>query len=1127
MRSPVSFSSLRVRLIVMVLFAVVPTIGAVVYTAVEWRRHDAAEEQERALQLARHASAIHARLIEESRDMLFNLAQLPAVLADEKAELGELLRAFLREHPSHVNLGVIQPDGKIFLAARPSGDSTDVADRPFFRRALETRDFAIGDYEIDRFAGKGAVTLAYPVLGQARRVQRVLFAVMDLAWVSELAAEAQLPEGTTLTVVDEKGTILAHYPDPAKRVGQSALQDPLFQMLLARRKEGTGEGTSLDRVPRLFAFKPLLARPGATGSLSVFIGIPTAVAMASADRILARNFIALGVAAGLAMVVAWVGGNLFLLRQVRALVTTTRRLSGGDLSARTGLPHEPGELSQLASAFDEMAAALQEREQDILRRNEELASQERRFRALIENSSDGVVLLDADATLRYASPSTTRILGYATAELIGRDALEFIHPDDREQARTRFAELVQRPGGFVSASFRLRHKNGSWRWIGSVASNLLAEPGVQAIVGNYRDITERREAEESLRKAHDELERRVEERTSELRGANEALQAEIADRRRAEEALFESEERFRLLLNSAAEGIYGIDLHGNCTFCNPACLRLLGRADARDLLGAKMHAVMHYARPDGTPYPEAECQIYHAFRQGAGTHVDTEVFWRADGSSFPVEYWSYPTRRGEQIIGSVCTFLDITDRKRSEAALSESRAMLAGILGSAMDAIVSTDADQRIILFNSAAERIFRRSAAEVIGQPIERFIPERFRDKHRAGIRAFALGGPTGQQRGRQLSLVGLRADGQEFPGEATISRSDAAGRPVYTMILRDVTERQRAEEALRTLSRAIEQTGDSVVVTDRDGVIQYVNPSFEKLTGFSREEALGANPRILKSGHHPLEFYEKLWNTILSGEVFRTVFTNRRKDGRLYHEDETITPVRDSQGHITHFVSTGRDISRRKRTEEALRRLNDQIENESARIAGVLHDEAGQFLTSAHITLAEVARELPPARERLQKVRQNLDHIEARFRVLSHELHPRILDDLGLVDALKFLAEGVSRRTGIPIGVEASLETRCPPAVETALYRLVQEALTNMTRHARATRATVLLTRGAQNIHCSIRDDGLGFNVPAVLASRGDRGLGLLRIQDRLEAVGGTFEIISTPGSGTELRATVPLES
>jgi signal transduction histidine kinase len=252
-----------------------------------------------------------------------------------------------------------------------------------------------------------------------------------------------------------------------------------------------------------------------------------------------------------------------------------------------------------------------------------------------------------------------------------------------------------------------------------------------------------------------------------------------------------------------------------------------------------------------------------------------------------------------------------------------------------------------------------------------------------------------------------------------------------------------------------------------------------------------------------------------------------NKAKDGRDYYEDRIVTPLRDSEGNISHFVSTGRDITKSKRTEEALRRLNDRLEHEAARIASALHDEAGQFLTSAHITLASVARELPPlAREGLQGVKRDLDAIEEQLRRLAHELRPRILEDLGLADALRFLADGIARRSGIPIGVEVSLQTRCNPLVETALYRLVQEGLTNMTKYARATRGTVVLAEDGENVRCSVSDDGVGFDLSTVQARRDEFGLGLLGIQDRLEAVDGVLEIISAPGQGTELRAIIPVE-
>ncbi|MDO9230800.1 MAG: PAS domain S-box protein [Syntrophales bacterium] len=132
----------------------------------------------------------------------------------------------------------------------------------------------------------------------------------------------------------------------------------------------------------------------------------------------------------------------------------------------------------------------------------------------------------------------------------------------------------------------------------------------------------------------------------------------------------QTEEQLRLLLNSTAEAIYGIDLDGNCTFCNPACLRLLGYTQADELIGKNMHWLIHHTRSDGAAFPIEECPIFRAFQQGEGAHLDDEVLWRADGASFPAEYWSYPQHRDGRIVGAVVSFVDITERKRAEEALT-------------------------------------------------------------------------------------------------------------------------------------------------------------------------------------------------------------------------------------------------------------------------------------------------------------------------------------------------------------------------------------------------------------------------------------------------------------------------
>jgi PAS domain S-box-containing protein len=333
-------------------------------------------------------------------------------------------------------------------------------------------------------------------------------------------------------------------------------------------------------------------------------------------------------------------------------------------------------------------------------------------------------------------------------------------------------------------------------------------------------------------------------------------------------------------------------------------------------------------------------------------------------------------------------------------------------------------------------------------------------------------------------------------------------------------------ANQALVKLSSALEQTADSVLITDAGGVIEYVNPAFEAMTGYTRAEAVGATPRLISSGVHDKRFYETLWTTILNGGVFRAIVTNKTKDGRVFIEDQSITPIRAADGEITHFVSTGRDITERKRSEQALRRLNAALENEAARIAAVLHDEAGQFLSSAHITLADVARDVTPdQRERIQQVRHHLDLAEVQLRRVSHELHPHMLDDLGLTEAVRFLAASCARRNRIVVDVDVTLGTPCPPAVQTVFYRLVQEGLANIAKHARASHASIVLGQTETTFCCSIDDDGIGFDA-APDQNRDDFSLGLTLMRDRIEAVGGTLAIVSAPQRGTSLRATVPME-
>ena len=210
------------------------------------------------------------------------------------------------------------------------------------------------------------------------------------------------------------------------------------------------------------------------------------------------------------------------------------------------------------------------------------------------------------------------------------------------------------------------------------------------------------------------------------------------------------------------------------------------------------------------------------------------------------------------------------------------------------------------------------------------------------------------------------------------------------------------------------------------------------------------------------------------------------------------------------------------------ALRQLNETMECEIQRIARSVHDQAGQLLDAARLAMSGLSGEIDPSlRERLREIGWILNQAEEQLRRLSHELRPTILDDLGLVPALQLLAESVSRRTGVLVQVENCLDRRLAGKIETALYRIVQEALTNVHRHAQARNVRIRLTRGAKrSVRCVVRDDGKGFDVASVCSRPEHSGLGLIGIRERLNAVGGTLQIQSAPGRGTELRVEIPVE-
>jgi len=263
-----------------------------------------------------------------------------------------------------------------------------------------------------------------------------------------------------------------------------------------------------------------------------------------------------------------------------------------------------------------------------------------------------------------------------------------------------------------------------------------------------------------------------------------------------------------------------------------------------------------------------------------------------------------------------------------------------------------------------------------------------------------------------------------------------------------------------------------------------------------------------------------------LLRDVLARSLFGKYRADFELL--DQVLNAYEPAANRIAITVAVGfvKERDRIRDANVALRRINERLENEVRRIARALHDEAGPLLVAIHLGLKVAARDVPlGAQKQLAEVRERLNQVEDQLRQLSHELRPPMLDEMGLVPALRFLADGLGSRRGLDVVLDDRLGTRLPPPVETAVYRVVQEGLANVARHAHAKRAVVSLSIEDGELRCIVRDDGVGMK-EAARRSSGTHGLGLVGMRERLVALSGTLAIASAPGRGTRLQVAIPLE-
>ena len=242
---------LRVRLILLVLLAVLPSLGLILYSDLQQRQYAKTGAQEDALRLVRIMVIEHEQLINSTKELLIVLSQVPAMREGDAATCQGLFSSLLEQYPFYSGFSVANPDGEVICSAPPVTTPVSFADRPWFQQILQTRDFTIGEYLIGRISGKSVIVLAYPVLNASKNLQAIVAIGIDLSWINQLISEADLPSNSAYTVINRNGTILARYPDPEKWIGQPASDVPIVDEVLTKQGESITEAKGVDGVPRL------------------------------------------------------------------------------------------------------------------------------------------------------------------------------------------------------------------------------------------------------------------------------------------------------------------------------------------------------------------------------------------------------------------------------------------------------------------------------------------------------------------------------------------------------------------------------------------------------------------------------------------------------------------------------------------------------------------------------------------------------------------------------------------------------------------------------------------------------------------------------------------------------------
>jgi PAS domain S-box-containing protein len=665
--------------------------------------------------------------------------------------------------------------------------------------------------------------------------------------------------------------------------------------------------------------------------------------------------------------------------------------------------------------------------------------------------------------------------------------LELVHPEDRKRVQTATEEAI-RTRQSCNFEYRIGRTDGVERILFErILVTVDERTNAVRLFGTTQDVTERKQAEAELRES--------EERFSK---AFYSSPVPLIITRRADGCL--------LNVNDSFLSTFGYE---RAEVIGKTVLSLNIYVDAKD-----RRKLIGELRKEG-----ALSGYESRARTKSGRILDLLVF---------VESLKL---KGEQCILS--TAYDITERKSVEEALRASEERYRELFDNSKDALYVHDLSGRYLSFNRAAERLSGYSRVEILGKHFSNFVAPSHLGQVRENLcRKLDEVGETTYE----IELV--TKDRRRVPVEVSSRLIYEDGKPVGVQgTVRDITELKRAEAARTQFAWLVESSDDGIIAKTLDGIILSWNSGAEKIYGYSSAEVIGCSIALLAPTDRRDELPLLLERLGRGESIHHYETVRRRKDGKLIDVSLTLSPIRDARNMIVGASTIARDVTEKKQAERALntfsRRLIEAQEAERQHIARELHDEIGQVLTAVRINLQSLRSpaQASPVSLALDDSLAIVDEALEAVRELSLNLRPPVLDNLGLASALRWYVDRYARRSGIVAELNNDLEDghRLSVELETGCFRIVQEALTNVARHARATHVFVDLKRSNGNLELRIRDDGVGFDIGWLLKNSGlgsASALGLRGMKERAVALNGRLKIDSKPKSGTKISVSFPLQ-